>query len=70
MENIDRKSALKTSAIPLFNFGKYHKTKQMHTRHTHIHTQTHTYIYIFIYIISLTPSLKMKFNPKVYDPIN
>ena len=54
MENIDRKSALKTSAIPLFNFGKYHKTKQMHTRHTHIHTQTHTHIFTYLYILFLS----------------
>ena len=54
MENIDRKSALKTSAIPLFNFGKYHKTKQMHTKHTHIHTQTHTHIFTYLYILFLS----------------
>ena len=57
MENIYRKSALKTSAIPLFSFGKYHKTKQMHTRHTHIHTQTHTHIYLHIYIYYFSHSL-------------
>ena len=28
MENIYRKSALKVSAIPLFDFGKQHKAKQ------------------------------------------
>ena len=69
MENIYRKSALKASAIPLFNFGKLHKTKQ----------QMHTiYIYIYIYILLLLLLLLLLFpsSPlfpfvgKVYDLIN
>ena len=67
MENIYRKSALKASAIPLFNFGKLHKTKQ----------QMHT-IYIYIYILLLLLLLLLLFpsSPlfpfvgKVYDLIN
>ena len=84
MEKVHRKSALKTNAIPLFNFINSSKQDNKCIQET-------GYIYIYIYhisntlsniiisIIFLIPSFSfnrpllermIKLNPKVYDLIN